>query len=149
MHKATIEDAPVIKSMIDAAYSKYIDRIGKQPAPMAVDHLEVIQTHDVFLLRDFEDNAVGSITLKPDSQSKSIFIDNIVAHPAAQGHGYGRVLMNFAENLARSQDCLALELYTNVNMYENLALYVKMGFVETERRIEDGFERVYFRKTLE
>jgi hypothetical protein len=34
-------------------------------------------------------------------------------------------------------------------MFENLGLYLKMGFVETGRREEDGFERVYFRKELE
>jgi len=34
-------------------------------------------------------------------------------------------------------------------MVENLALYAKLGFVETERRVEDGFRRVYFSKALD
>lgn len=147
--KATIEDVPVIKSMIDAAYSKYIDRIGKPPAPMAADLHEIIKTHDVYLLGDSKNNAVGSIALESNPESKTIKVDSIVVSPSAQGHGYGRILMNFAEDLARSRNCLALELYTNVKMYENLVLYPKMGFVETDRKAEDGYERVYFRKALD
>jgi hypothetical protein len=34
-------------------------------------------------------------------------------------------------------------------MVENLQLYPRLGFVETERRVEDGYRRVYFRKTLD
>jgi hypothetical protein len=33
-------------------------------------------------------------------------------------------------------------------MSENIALYVKVGFVEYERRQEEGFRRVYLRKAL-
>jgi hypothetical protein len=33
-------------------------------------------------------------------------------------------------------------------MTENLPFYHGLGFVETERRHEDGFDRVYLRKTL-
>jgi hypothetical protein len=56
--------------------------------------------------------------------------------------------MRYAEDFAKCQGRNALILYTNVVMVENLALYPKMGFVETERRTEEGFERVYFRKEL-
>ena len=33
-------------------------------------------------------------------------------------------------------------------MTENLALYPALGYVETGRRVEDGFSRVYFSKRL-
>lgn len=39
-------------------------------------------------------------------------------------------------------------LFTNVKMSENIGFYAKLGFVETGRRMEDGFERVYFYKNL-
>jgi hypothetical protein len=47
-----------------------------------------------------------------------------------------------------------LQLYTNATMTENLAMYARMGFVETHRvmetqfHIETGFPRVYMRRTL-
>ncbi|KAJ5883839.1 acetyltransferase protein [Penicillium subrubescens] len=147
--KATNEDVPIIQSMVDAAYTKYIDRIGKRPAPMDEDYHQAIHTHTVLILRETAKNRlVGAIVLELDTSSDSVKIDNLVVHPAAQGHGYGRVLMNGAEDLARSQNYRALTLYTNVKMYENLGVYSKMGFYETERKHEDGFDRVYFRKNL-
>ncbi|KAI5456011.1 acyl-CoA N-acyltransferase [Mariannaea sp. PMI_226] len=147
--KARTEDIPIIRGMVNAAYTKYIERIGKPPAPMNTDYDELMKTHDIFVLESNEDQrVVGSIIIAVDQESESIKINNLVVDPTSQGRGYGRILMNFAEEFARSQGFAALTLFTNVKMYENLALYPKMGFVETERRTEEGYERVYFRKNL-
>ena len=146
--RATRENVSAIKSMIDAAFSKYIERIGKPPAPMSTDYYAVVQTQHVYILQDKGKNTVGAIVLDLDSASHSVEINNLVVDPKAQGHGYGRVLMNYAEDYALSEGCSSLTLYTNVKMYENLELYAKLGFVETGRGTEDGFERVYFRKDL-
>ena len=43
----------------------------------------------------------------------------------------------------------AVHLYTNEKMAENLLIYPKLGYTEVERRTEDGFNRVYFEKTLD
>lgn len=48
----------------------------------------------------WNNNSVGSITLNIDDESKSINIDNVVASPSAQSHGYGRVFMDYARDLA-------------------------------------------------
>lgn len=42
----------------------------------------------------------------------------------------------------------AVHLYTNEKMVENLAIYPRLGYAETGRRHEDGFNRVYFEKRL-
>lgn len=147
--KAKIEDIPAVKAIVNDAYSKYVERIGKEPAPMTTDYYELMNTHDIFVLKsDINDTVVGSIVLATDSESASIKINNLVVDTAAQGRGYGRVLMNYAEELAQSQGISALTLFTNIKMYENLSLYAKMGFIETERKTESGFERVHFRKKL-
>lgn len=148
--RAKVEDAPAIKSMVVAAYSKYIERIGKPPAPMLTDYEEVIKTEDVFVLQTGDDQkVVGSIVLDLHDAQDSIKINNLVVDPSTQGRGYGRVLMKHAEDVARAQGSRAITLYTNVKMFENLILYPKMGFKETERKIDAGYERVYFRKDLE
>ncbi|KAH6973022.1 acyl-CoA N-acyltransferase [Ilyonectria sp. MPI-CAGE-AT-0026] len=147
--KAKTEDIPTVKAIVNDAYSKYVERIGKEPAPMTTDYYELMNTHDIFVLKtDINDTVVGSIVLSTDSESASIKINNLVVDTAAQGRGYGRVLMNYAEDLARSQGISALTLFTNIKMYENLSLYAKMGFIETGRKTESGYERVYFRKEL-
>jgi ribosomal protein S18 acetylase RimI-like enzyme len=140
---------PAIKAIVDAAYTKYIERIGKPPAPMTTDYEEVLQSHDAFVLRRKEDNViVGSIVLGHQQGSDAVKINNLVVDVTAQGRGYGGVLMRYAADFAKSRGCSALELFTNVKMWENLGLYAKMGFVETERKTDEGYERVYFRKDL-
>lgn len=147
--EAMPENIPIIKTMVDAAYSKYIERIGKPPAPMTTDYHQLMHTHEIFVLQKSDGKIMGSIMLRSDLPSDSIEINNLVVDPSAQGLGYGRVLMGYAEDIAKSRGHSGLTLYTNVKMYENLGLYVKLGFSETERKTEDGFERVYFRKSLD
>lgn len=146
--EATLDDAPAIKKMVDSAYSKYIDRIGKPPAPMTEDYHEVIRRNSVFVLKDIDGTPTGAIVFMRNDEARTMKIKNLVVDPGAQGRGYGRVLMNYAEEIALSLGLLALELYTNVKMYENIQLYAKLGFSEDRRSVEDGFERVYFRKEL-
>jgi ribosomal protein S18 acetylase RimI-like enzyme len=77
-----------------------------------------------------------------------LFVENVAVRPDHQGRGFGRRLMAFAEDMARERGQPAVELYTNVKMTENFPFYEGLGFVETERRHENGFDRVYLRKTL-
>ena len=44
---------------------------------------------------------------------------------------------------ARRRGLPEVRLYTNVLMERNIALYAKRGYVETERRVEEGFSRVF------
>lgn len=148
---ANIQDAEAIKQMVVAAYSKYIKRIGREPAPMIADYVAIIASNhqDVYVLRRHGDpRAVGSILLDDNAEDDSVKVNNLVVDPAAQGRGYGRILMDLAEDVAHAKGRAALTLFTNEKMWENLALYSKMGFVEVERRVEDGYSRVYFRKSL-
>ncbi|KAJ5413172.1 hypothetical protein N7465_005477 [Penicillium sp. CMV-2018d] len=147
LDKATVEDIPAIKSMVNAAYSKYIERIGKPPAPMTEDWGQVICTREIFVLRDNE-RIVGSITFHADAQTTSLKIDNVVVNPTAQGRGYGYHMIKHAEVEAQNKGLSSVTLFTNVKMFENIGFYAKLGFVETDRRMEDGFERVYFYKKL-
>ncbi|KAJ5213322.1 hypothetical protein N7449_000491 [Penicillium cf. viridicatum] len=76
LDKATVEDIPAIESMVNAAYPKYIERIGKPPAPMTEDWDQVIRTCEILVLRDNE-RIVGSITFHQDEQTTSLKVDNV------------------------------------------------------------------------
>lgn len=142
---ATADDAPAIKAMVDAAYSKYIERMNDLPAPMKADYRELAATGNLYALRD-EGGMRGAVLLsiEPDS----VKVSNLVVDPQSQGKGYGRALMEFAEQLAHRLNLPALTLFTNIHMRENIALYTKTGFIETGRKTELGYERIYFRKAL-
>ncbi len=142
---AKAEDVPAIKLMIDAAYSKYIERFGKLPAAMTADYDKLAETQSLYVLR-VRGTVIGSVLLSRDDDS--IKVNNLVVEPSAQGRGFSRVLMDRAEDVARAQGLAAVTLFTNEKMHENIALYTKIGFIETGRRTEDGFNRVFFRKSL-
>lgn len=152
IRKATVEDLSFLQTIVIASYSKYIERMGKPPAPMLLNYNELPKEQDIFVLEAISDDKgseiVGAITLAIDEACGVVKISNVVVGPAAQGRGYGRTLMDFAEAVAREKGIDSLALYTNEKMHENISLYPKFGYIETERKSADGYNRVYFRKQL-
>ena len=138
-------DALRIGEIARAAYLKYVPRIGREPAPMGADFAAEIAAGRVVVV-EADASVVGYMVAWPEADG--YFIDNIAVDPAEQGRGLGRELMDHAERAARRHGLTALRLYTNVAMSENLALYRRLGFVETHRAIEQGFSRVFMRRDL-
>ena len=56
--------------------------------------------------------------------------------------------LHFAENEALKQGYTDVDLYTHESMTENIGLYEYLGYIETDRRTEKGYRRVYMRKSL-
>jgi ribosomal protein S18 acetylase RimI-like enzyme len=142
---ARAADARRIREIARAAYAKYIPRIGREPAPMAADAAAEIAAGRVVVI-EAAGTVAGYMIAWP--QADGYLIDNIAVDPAAQGRGFGRQLMDYAERAARRHGLSAIRLYTNAAMTENLSLYGRMGFVETHRAIEQGFCRVFMRRDL-
>ncbi|NYI02760.1 GNAT family N-acetyltransferase [Cupriavidus plantarum] len=138
-------DVPAIQSMVTAAYSKYIERLGMLPAAMNADYGALAATRKLYVLR-VKDVVVGAVLLGQDADS--VKVSNLVVDPGCQGKGYGRTLMQFAEDEVTRKGLSAVTLFTNELMHENIHLYERMGFVETGRATENGFNRVYFRKNI-
>ena len=89
---------------------------------------------------------VGVLVLSKTAEG--LLIDNVAVRPASKGNGVGRALLQHAESEARRLGCRTLYLYTNELMLENIALYARYGYQEYERREEQGFRRVFMRKTV-
>ena len=75
-------------------------------------------------------------------------LENVGVLPRFNGRGYGRRLIEHVEQAAIRNGLDAVELYTNEKMVENISMYPKLGYTEVDRRIDKGFSRVFFRKTL-
>lgn len=142
---AQLEDAAAVTACVAAAYAQYVARIGKPPAPMLDDYAELIHRHKIFVLTEGE-SIIGVLVLIETEQS--LLLDNVALHPDYQGRGLGRKLIELAAAEALRLGFSSIILYTNVQMTENINLYKKLGFVETERKQEKGYERVYMRKLL-
>lgn len=141
-----MDDLAAIKHCAELAYEPYIAAIGRKPAPMVADFAKLIFEKKVYIKKDGEQKLTGFIVFYP--KNNAMHLENIAVMPFAHGKGVGRLLMNYCEDCARAHGFGEVELYTNEKMSANLAIYPKLGYVETDRRIEDGFHRVYFSKSL-
>ena len=142
---ARIEDAAGITECVAAAYGIYIGRLGKAPGPMLDDYTKVIEEHRVLVLCEGK-KIIGILVLI--IQNQSLLVNNVAVHPHHQGRGYGRRLMTLAEGEARRLGFTAITLYTNARMSENIRLYERLGYTETGRKTEQGYDRVYMQKSL-
>jgi GNAT superfamily N-acetyltransferase len=142
---ATPLDIPAIQRIVRDAYSPYITRIGREPGPMSDDYAALIEAQRVQVLE--RDGAIdGLLVLIPEAEA--LLLDNVAVSPHAQGLGLGRTLMAIAEQTALDLGYCAIRLYTNEAMVENLAIYQRLGYVETHRGEENGLKRVYMCKVL-
>jgi ribosomal protein S18 acetylase RimI-like enzyme len=145
LRPALAGDVPAIADCARAAYRRYVPRIGREPAPMVADFAALVAAGEIHVLLAGAALA-GFVVIRPGADH--LFIENVAVHPDRQGRGIGRKLLAFAESAAVARGLPALKLYTNVKMTENFPFYESLGFVETERRHEDGFDRVYMIKRL-
>lgn len=142
---ARSEDEPAVRDYVCNAYAKYLKRMGRTPAPMSAAYDTLIADGAVHVGREGA-RILGILVCY--STGSALLVENVAVQPGAQGHGLGRMLMAFAEERARQLGLPAVELYTNEAMTENLAFYPRLGYVETGRRLDEGYRRVFFRKEL-
>jgi GNAT superfamily N-acetyltransferase len=138
-------EARDLAELVNRAYTVYVERIGRRPAPMDDDYQARIRDGEVFVAEEGGD-AVGLIVLA--LRPGHLLIDTVAVDPVRQGTGIGRALLEHAELHARDLGLDELRLYTNAAMTENLELYPHLGYTETGRRLDRGFERVFFCKQL-
>jgi ribosomal protein S18 acetylase RimI-like enzyme len=138
-------DLQAIREIVNDAYAHYIERIGRRPGPMLDDYEALIAQCRVRVL-EHEGTVRGVLVLIP--QDDAMLLDNVAVSPQAQGMGLGRALLSYAERAAGEAGYKVIRLYTNEAMKENVALYGRLGYVETHRAEEMGFRRVYMSKRL-
>jgi GNAT superfamily N-acetyltransferase len=145
IRQATGDDVERIEAIALAAYSKYVARIGRKPAPMLADFRKSVALDRVVVI-EAAGLLAGYRVGWPERQS--YFIEDIAVDPSHQARGFGRLLMQDAIDCARRLKLATLRLYTNAAMTENLAIYTHMGFVETHRAVEDGYDRIFMQLSL-
>ncbi len=144
---ATTADIAAVTSCVKSAYQHYIQRMGIPPAPTLEDYKSVIDNHPVWVAELTDGHLAGVLVLKPNPPD-SMLLDNIAVHPHAQGKGIGKYLLDLAESEARKLGLEKITLYTHQLMRENLAIYSALGYVETERKTVQGYDRIYMEKRV-
>lgn len=146
IRKADLSDLPAIKACAVGAYAIYVERIGRKPAPMVADFATAIEKEQLYVA--VENGKVAGFVVFY-ARRDHVHLENVAVSPGFQRRGIGSGLIEFAEQQARAAGYARLELYTNAKMTENLELYPGLGYQQFDRRLEDGFDRVYFKKSLD
>ena len=145
LRRATGDDIGAIKGLVDESFGKYVERIGKPPAPMLADYTGMLDTSRIWVLERGDDVIAVLVT---QDQGDHLLLDTVAVAPSAQGGGYGRRLLELAERDAAEQGLHEVRLVTNEAMTENLVFYPRHGYRETHRAVQDGYHRVFFSKRL-
>jgi ribosomal protein S18 acetylase RimI-like enzyme len=145
LRRGVPDDRAALDALVVAAYSHYVERIGRPPGPMAADNAEALAHALVWVLEEGDRLIAASISrIRPDH----LLIENLAVAPDVQGRGLGRLLLDRAERDAVDHGLHEVRLYTNEAMTENQIFYPRMGFTETGRGEQDGFRRVFYTKAL-
>jgi ribosomal protein S18 acetylase RimI-like enzyme len=137
------EDA--IRSLVRRAYALYVPRMGKEPGPMLDDYGARVAEGSAYVL-ECDNTLCGALVLLdyPDH----LLLDNVAIDPAYQSRGLGRILIDFAEDEAQRRGYGEIRLYTHQTMTENASMYAALGYEETARGEQAGYDRVFMRKLL-
>ncbi|RWB53556.1 GNAT family N-acetyltransferase [Mesorhizobium sp.] len=138
-------DAAAIKTIVRAAYAKWVPVIGREPLPMRADYDKALDEHQ-FELAIEHGRIVGLIeTMAHDDH---IWIENVAVAPEARGRGIGRKLLDRAEHRAVEAGCRELRLLTNGAFAANVLLYRRHGYaIDREEPFMNG-TTVYMSKRL-
>ncbi len=145
IRRAEAQDISTITAIVQAAFQHYVVRIGRRPAPMDQDYGRLSKQGQLWVAVEGAD-ITGVLVCYPNRTA--YFLETVAVDPGHQAKGLGRILTKHAEARAVALGHGKIALYTNAAMTENIALYEKLGYSITERRNEDGFERVYFCKVM-
>ncbi|MDY0260371.1 MAG: GNAT family N-acetyltransferase [Desulfovibrio sp.] len=146
LRKAEACDEAAIRDCAKNAFSGYIALIGREPAPMTADFAVQIASGHIHVAVNDNGVLLGYIIFFV--QDGHMHLDTVAVLPAAAGRGIGKQMITFCEDETRRLGLDAVHLYTNEKMTANLSIYPRLGYVEVDRRTDEGFSRVFFQKKL-
>ncbi|GAA0180504.1 hypothetical protein SH2C18_31850 [Clostridium sediminicola] len=139
---ANLEDANELEQLMQAAYSIYDEILdGIVLPPMHADYNEEIADYPTWVM-EYENHLAGGLIMYFDE--KDACLSNIAVHPKYKGQGLGKILISFAETIAREKGYNSLSLATHIKLLNNIKYYKKLGFEEIDR----DENKVYFTKIL-
>ena len=142
---ATAGDTAGALACVIEAFEPYVERIGRAPAPMLLDYPTQIADGRVWVAE--RSSQLEGVLVQCETQ-EGFYVDTVAVTTRCRGAGVGRALLEFAEAEAIRRGFTSIYLCTNSRMTENQMLYPKIGYVEYDRKTEDGYDRVFYRKPL-
>src|SRR5262249_18096813 len=127
LRRATADDLPAIRAVIDAAYARYLTRMDKPPAPLFRDYGPSVDAGTPWPVGP----PTGAFSTLP-RRDDPVYVENMAVDPSARGRGLGRALMKSPEQNAARRKLNRMALVTHEAMTENQAIYARLGYIEIE-----------------
>lgn len=123
---ATPTDVSALTTLINDAY--VVERFFKRGNRITEDGVRALQGQGTFLLLDVDDELTGAVYV--ELRGSSGYIGLLSVSPRHQRRGFGRVLMDAAEDFSRAKGAALTELRV-VNLREDLPpFYRKLGYAD-------------------
>ena len=145
IRRATIDDAPAIRTLTRRAYAKWVPLIGREQQPMGADYVAAVQRHRIDLL--YADGVLAAL-IEMIPQGGHLLVENVAVSPAFQRRGLGRKLLAHAEEVAALLGHDEIRLYTNERFVGNVELYRRLGYRIDRKEEFRGSPRVHMSKAL-
>jgi ribosomal protein S18 acetylase RimI-like enzyme len=137
--------------VLDAKVAEASPAILPLETPRELEDFLIKDHHsDTYLQKTKNGNAVGYLSVI-DLDGDAMEILNIGVDPKAQGKGYGRSMMQLAEELAKNLGKKKITLVTNPKNAQAIHFYKKLGYqitAEIENYYGDGEARYALEKLL-
>ena len=107
---ATADDLHNVKTCARLAYTKYLARMDRHPAPMVADFARQIALEQIYVATS---GSLLSGFVVFYKKSDHIHLENIAVIPESSGKGIGKALIEFVEQCAHDAGINACLLYTS------------------------------------
>ena len=145
IRRAEPYDVSAAQNLLRAAFTPFIAVIGQKPAPMLADLAAAQAAGQLWLAGEGQTISALMVCFAQDG---ALELDILAVAPEAQGQGLGAMMVSHAGALAQAAGLGAITLYTNAAMQGAQRLYARLGFDLVERRQQDGFDRLFYRKAV-
>lgn len=135
--RANAGDAGWVLALIQRVFAEHDGRVDPPSSMHRLTKEDVIrqaQEGEIWVLGT---EACVFLTPQPDT----LYIGKLAVAPEARGKGYAGVLIDHAERRARSLNLEKLTLQTRVELIENHAIFLALGFAKAGETAHPGFVR--------
>jgi N-acetylglutamate synthase-like GNAT family acetyltransferase len=140
---ATLSDLESIDELVAAAFQRHVTNMGFPPVQLLRDTSDQIEAGEIWV---YGDPITGVMSVS--EVGDSLVIENMAVHPAVQGTGIGRRLIEHAEQMATDWRLRRVVLVRNAPMVTHRDFYAHVGYVEADRRTGHGSRQVFMEKSL-
>ena len=121
-------------------------RTWSRTVAVTIDYENAIEEFEVWIAESAQ-GRLGLLML--ENHIDHIVIYSVAVLPAQARQGVGKELLNHAEETAKRYGHQLIRLYTNKCMERNIAMYRRLGYVDSHIENFKGSTVIHLKKTLE